>query len=295
MFREVFRKIMAFISTFSPKLTSKIYYQIKLKKKLNLKNPKNFNEKLMWLKLNEYEHDKLVTQCADKYKVREYVKKCGCEEILNELIDVYDNVEQINFEKLPNKFVLKCNHGAGYNIICQDKSKLDINKTKKQIRKWLKSDYWKYVAELQYKNIEKKIVCEKFLESKDGNSIEDYKIYCFNGEPLFCMVCIGRNLGRPKYYIMSKEWELMRVNPTGINAPKDFKIEKPDCIDEMYEYARKLSKPFKFVRADFYDFNGKTIFGELTFTPAGCVDGNYLEETLLELGELIDLKGEKYE
>mgnify|MGYP004530235403 CR=1 FL=1 len=289
MFREFFRKIMAIVSTFSPTLTSKIYYEVKLKKKLDLKNPKTFNEKLMWLKLNEYENNKLITQCADKYNVRKYVEECGCKEILNELIGVYDTVEEIDFNKLPNKFVLKCNHAAGYNIICQDKSKLDINKTRKKLKKWLKNDYWKYVAELQYKNIEKKVICEKFLDSKDGNAIEDYKIYCFNGEPLFCMVCIGRNLGKPQYYFMDKQWKLMRINPAGISAPCEFKIDKPNCIDEMYMYAKKLSKPFKFVRVDFYDYNGKTIFGELTYTPAGCIDGNYSDSVQEELGKKIQI------
>lgn len=289
MFRKIFRKLMAIVSTFSPKLTSKIYYETKLKKKLNLKKPVTFNEKLMWLKLNEYEHNELITQCADKYKVREYVKKCGCNEILNELIGVYDNVDDIDFEKLPDKFVLKCNHAAGYNIICKDKSKLDINKTKKQLKKWMKSNYWKYVAELQYKNIDKKIVCEKFLDSKDGNAIEDYKIYCFNGKPLFCMVCIERNLGKPKYYFMDRDWRLMRINPAGINAPDNFKIDKPACVEKMYMYAEKLSKPFKFVRTDFYDYNGKIIFGELTFTPAGCVDGNYVNCVQEKLGKMIQI------
>ena len=287
MFREIFRKLMAIISTFSPTLTSKIYYETKLKKKLDLKKPKTFNEKLMWLKLNEYENNKLITQCADKYRVREYVENCTCGEILNELIGVYDNVEEIDFEKLPDKFVLKCNHAAGYNIICQDKSKLDIDKTKRQLKKWLKSDYWRYVAELQYKNIEKKIICEKLLESKDGNAIEDYKIYCFDGKPLFCMVCVGRNFGKPKYYFMDREWKLMRINPAGINAPSDFTIDKPNCIDEMYIYAEKLSKPFKFVRVDFYNYNDKIVFGELTFTPAGCVDGNYIDSVQEKLGNLI--------
>ena len=289
MFRKIFRKLMAIVSTFSPKLTSKIYYETKLKKKLNLKKPVTFNEKLMWLKLNEYEHNELITQCADKYKVREYVKKCGCNEILNELIGVYDNVDDIDFEKLPDKFVLKCNHAAGYNIICKDKSKLDINKTKKQLKKWMNSNYWKYVAELQYKNIDKKIVCEKFLDSKDGNAIEDYKIYCFNGKPLFCMVCIERNLGKPKYYFMDRDWRLMRINPAGINAPDNFKIDKPACVEKMYMYAEKLSKPFKFVRTDFYDYNGKIIFGELTFTPAGCVDGNYVNCVQEKLGKMIQI------
>lgn len=289
MFREIFRKLMAIVSTFSPTLTSKIYYETKLKKKLDLKNPKTFNEKLMWLKLNEYEHNELITQCADKYKVREYIAKCGCDEILNELIGVYDNVNDIDFKKLPDKFVLKCNHAAGYNIICKDKSKLNINKTKKQLKKWMKSNYWKYVAELQYKNIDKKIVCEKFLDSKDGNAIEDYKIYCFNGKPLFCMVCVGRNLGKPKYYFMDKDWKLMRINPAGINAPNNFKIDKPTCIGKMYMYAEKLSRPFKFVRTDFYEYNDKIIFGELTFTPAGCVDKNYVDSVQEKLGEMIQI------
>lgn len=290
MLREVYRWIIALVSGISPKLASKIYYRTKLHKKLDLVQPKLFNEKLMWLKLNEYENNKLITKCVDKYKVREYVKQCGCSEILNELIDVYDNADEINFEKLPDKFVLKCNHAAGYNIICNDKSKLDKEETRKKLKKWMKIDYWKFVAEVQYKNVDKKIVCEKFLESKDGNAIEDYKIYCFNGVPEFCMVCIGRNLGKPTYYLFDKNWKLMRINPAGINAPEGFTIEKPKCIDQMYEYAKILSRPFKFVRADFYDYNGKPIFGELTFTPAGCIDKNYTDEAQLKLGELINLK-----
>ncbi len=289
MNREIFRKVMSIISSFSPILTSKIYYRIKIGKKLNLTNPRNFNEKLMWLKHNEYENNELIVKCADKYKVREYIKECGCEEILNDLIGVYDNVDQININELPNSFVLKCNHAAGYNIICEDKNKIDWNKKQKQLKNWMKTDYWKYVAEMQYKKIEKKIICEKYLESPDGNSIEDYKIYCFHGRPEFCMVCIGRNFGKPKYYFMDKNWKLMRINHAGVEAPNNFFIKKPKCIDEMYKYATILSKPFKFVRVDFYDYHGKTIFGELTFTPAGCIDNNYTEEANLKFGEMIKI------
>ena len=144
----------------------------------------------------------------------------------------------------------------------------------------------------QNKNIEKKIICEKYLESKDGNAIDDYKIYCFNGKPKFCMVCVGRNLGRPKYYIMDKNWKLMKINPTGINAPADFTIPKPKCIDKMYVYAEKLSKPFKFVRVDLYNYNNKTIFGELTFTPAGCIDGKYTDKAQEDMGKMIVMRGE---
>ncbi len=289
-FRELFRNIMGIISNFSPVLTSKIYYLVKMHKKLNLKNPKTFNEKLMYLKLNKYADNKLVTKCADKYKVREYVKDCGCEEILNELIDVYDSVDEINFDKLPNKFVLKCNHASGYNIICENKNKLDVEKTKRKLRKWMKSDYWKYVAEVQYKGIEKKIICEKFLESKDNNAIEDYKIYCFNGVPKFCMVCIERNLGKPKKYFLDKDWNLMpEINNLSQEEIKNFKLDKNESLNKIYEYAEKLSKPFEFVRVDFYSYNNQPIFGEMTFTPAGCLSKQYTEKASIKLGEMIKI------
>lgn len=292
--RNLFRNLMAIISTFSPTLTSKLYYFIKFHKKLNLRKPETFNEKLMWIKLKEYKNNELVSACADKYKVREYIENNGCEEILNEILYVYDDVKEINFDKLPDKFVLKCNHAAGYNIICEDKTKLDEKKVKRQLRKWLKTDYWKFVAEVQYKNIKPKIICEKYLDSKSESSIEDYKIYCFHGEPKFCMVCVGRNLGKPKYYFVDKNWKVMKINKTGLSVPENFKIDKPKCINKMYEYAKKLSKPFKFVRVDFYEYKGKVIFGELTFTPAGCIDKNYTEGADIELGKLINI-GEKNE
>lgn len=290
LFRKAFRKSVGVISNFSPKVASKIYYKTKIGKSLNLKNPQLFNEKLMWLKLNKYANNPLVTKCVDKYKVREYVKECGLENTLNTLIATYDSPDEIEFEKLPDQFVLKCNHGAGYNIICEDKSKLDIEEAKSKLKKWLKEDYWKYVAEVQYKNVEKKIVCEKFLESKDGNAIEDYKIYCFNGKPKFCMICIGRNFGKPTYYFFDIDWKLLKINPAGKEAPKDFTVEKPKCMDEMYKVAETLAKPFEFVRVDLYNYKDKPIFGELTFTPAGCIDDKYIDGADVMLGNMLELK-----
>ena len=287
--REIYRNIMAIISQFSPLLTSEIYYFTKFHKKINLEKPKTFNEKLMWLKLNDYPYNNLITKCADKYKVREYVKQSGCEEILNNLIAVYDNVDEIDFEKLPDKFVLKCNHAAGYNIICDNKENLDINDTKMKLKKWLKTDYWKYVAELQYKNIDKKIICEDFLESNDKNAIEDYKIYCFNGKPLFCMICKERNTEKTKYYFMDRNWKLMKINKSVCKNENIKMIKKPKFIEKMYEYAEKLSKPFKFVRVDLYEYKEKIIFGELTFTPAGCIDNNYTDKAQIELGKMIKI------
>ena len=285
--RNIYRNIMALISSVSPTATSEFYYFSKFKRKINLKKPKTFNEKLMYLKLKEYEKNDLVTKCADKYKVREYVQECGLKEILNDLLGVYNNADEIDFNKLPNKFVLKCNHGAGFNIICKDKNKLDYKKTRNTLNKWMKIDYWKYVAEMQYKKIDKKIICEKYLESKGNDSIEDYKIYCFNGKPLFCMVCIGRNLGKPTYYFLDTNWKILKINPAGKNAKDDLIIPKPKSIDKMYEYAEILAKPFKFVRVDFYDYMDKPIFGELTFTPAGCIDTNYIDDWDNKLGEML--------
>ena len=119
--RNIYRNIMAMISSISPTATSEIYYFSKFRKKINLKNPKTFNEKLMYLKLKEYENNELITKCADKYKVREYVKDCGLENILNDLIAVYNNTDEIDFDKLPNQFVMKCTHDSGSTIICKDK------------------------------------------------------------------------------------------------------------------------------------------------------------------------------
>lgn len=289
MIKSFLQYILMLLTKISPKINSEILYWGIIGKKLNLKNPQNFNEKLMWLKLNKYGNNELVSKCADKYSVREYVKECECGEILNDLIDVYSNVNDIDFNKLPDKFVLKCNHASGYNIICKDKDKLDERKTKKQLKKWLKKDYWAMYSEMQYKNIERKIVCEKFLESKGELSIVDYKVYCFNGKADFIMICVGRNTGHIKYYYMDKNWKVMKVNDLGMETPKDFQIEKPKCVDKMFEYAEKLAKPFEFVRVDFYDYKGKPVFGELTFTPSACVDTDYTEQGCLQLGKKLHL------
>ena len=289
MFKKVAKKILITISKISPKLNSEILYFGKLKKKLNLQKPETFNEKIMWLKLNEYKNEELITSCVDKYEVRKYIEKSGCEEILNDLISVYNTADEIKFEELPNQFVLKCNHGAGYNIICKDKNKMNLKKAKCLLNQWLKEDYWALYSEMQYKNIRRKIICEKYLESNNYQSLEDYKVYCFNGKPEFVMVCIGRNTGKTKYYFLDKNWEIMKINKLGLEVPENFKINKPKCIDDMFFYAEKLSKPFKFVRVDFYDCNDKVIFGELTFTPSACVDTNYTEEAEKELGKMIKL------
>lgn len=287
-YQKVLKTQRIILSMISPKLATKVLYRQYFGKSINLDEPKTLNEKVQWLKLNTYNNNPLITQCADKYQVRKYVESVGCGEILNDLIDVWDSVDEINWEELPNKFALKVNHGCGYNIICSDKSKLNISETKAKLKKWMKEDYWKLRAEINYKYIPKKITCERYIETEDGLLPEDYKIYCFNGEPKFVMLCVGREKGRPQFYYFDRDWNLMPYTKDALENP-DIEIRKPKGLDEMFNYAERLSKPFPFVRADFYLENGKTIFGELTFTPSGGLDNKRLPETDLKFGELLKL------
>ena len=270
-----------------PESCAKAHYFIKFKKKLNLRNPTRFNEKIQWLKFNELNND-IYTLCADKYKVREYVSSKGCGEILNELYGVYDNPQSIDYDALPEKFALKCNHGAGYNIICDDKSSMDIEKTNKQLNKWLKEDFSTLFIEPQYKKIERKILCEKYIENERGGFPDDYKFYCFNGKPYAVMVCIGREKGTPKFYYFDMNWKPLPFEDTVELINKNDYPAMPDGFLKMREYATKLASDFKFVRADFYLLNSKVIFGELTFTPSAGLDVT-LQEADIVLGSQLKL------
>lgn len=281
------------LTRISPKLNTRVIYWMKFKKFINLKNPKTLDEKIQWLKFNTYYKNSLVTQCADKYAVREYVKKCGCAEILNELYGVYDRVDEIPWEKLPNSFVIKWNFGCGENLIVFDKSKLNIDEAKKKLNNWYKTRNTFYLtySEMQYKGIPPKLVCEKLIETEDGGLPVDYKLYCFSGHADCVLVCSGRNLSghRTKYYFFDRDWKLLRYNKTGKEAPVGFTIPKPAGVEKLFEYAEKLTKTFPFVRADFYLEKGKVLFGELTFTPGGGFDVNRLPETQKLFGEMVQL------
>ena len=275
------------ICQISPVLASKFWFFIYFRRKLDLKRPKTLDEKLMWLKLNKYWHNPLVTQGADKYYVRDYIKDVGCEELLNEIYGVWETAEDIEWEKLPNSFVLKCNHGCGYNVICSDKSRLDIDATKKLLDKWLKEEFWKKRAEVQYQDIQPKIICEAFLKDEDG--LADYKIYCFNGKAEYILFCKEREKGKTKFYFFDTEWNLCPINKDSKQVTKDFWIERPMKLKEMINYAEHLSEPFPFVRVDFYYIENKIIFGEMTFVPSAALDTSRLPETDLMFGEKLEL------
>ncbi|WP_022772772.1 ATP-grasp fold amidoligase family protein [Butyrivibrio sp. AE2015] len=283
---EISRKTLTYVS---PTLASKFIFRIAKGRRLDLNNPVLFDDKIMWLKLKKYYKNPIITQCVDKYAVRDYIKECGCEEILNDLIGVYDSSNEINWDELPDKFALKCNHGCGYNIICDDKSKLDIEKTKKQLDDWMKEDYYLNFAEVNYKYVPKKIICEKYLASKDGFLPNDYKIYCFDGVPKLVLTCYDRDDEKEQIQLVftDLDFNILDYGAEGINDGR--KIEKPESFDKMLEYCRKLSKGFPFVRMDFYDIDGKVFFGEMTFTPAGGLAKYYNDEGQKRLGEMISI------
>lgn len=287
---KYFKQVLTLIS---PRLNTEFIYFVKFKKRINLKIPKTLDEKIQWLKLNTYLNNPLVTQCADKYAVREYVEKCGCGEILNKLYGVYDRVDDIPWETLPNSFVIKWNFGCGENLIVFDKSKLNIDEAKKKLNNWYKTRNTFYLtySEMQYKGIPPKLVCEKLIETEDGGLPVDYKLYCFSGHADCVLVCSGRNLNGhgTKYYFFDRDWKLLRYNKTGKEAPVGFTIPKPAGVEKLFEYAEKLTKTFPFVRADFYLEKGKVLFGELTFTPCGGFDVNRLPETQKLFGEMVQL------
>lgn len=243
-------------------------FKKKFNKNINLENPITFNEKIQWLKLNW--RDDIASKCADKYSVREIIKNTIGEEFLNELYGVYDDVDEIDIDKLPEKFVLKGTHGSGFNIICKNKYDIDWDKEKKIMKKWLKTNYYFRGREWVYKNIKPRIICEKYLEGENGEPPIDYKFMCFNGEPKFSFVCLER-FDELKIDFYDNNWNKMKFSRKYPNS--DYEIPKPKLYDEMIEISKTLSKKFPFVRVDLYEVNGKIYFGELTFFP-----GNGMEE-----------------
>lgn len=288
---ELFREMLTIIS---PKLNTSVTYRIKFKRKLDLKNPKTLNDKILWLKFNTYWKNLLIKQCADKYRVREYIESKGCSEILNPLIHVYDKVEQIDWSSLPNSFALKLNVGCGKNIIIKDKSCIDIAKTQEILKKWLRnrSHHLGY-SEMQYQDVKPCILAEHYLGDKNGVLPNDYKFYCLNGKAMYVMVCVERAEGKhAKFFYYDRDWNMMSFTEDALNYP-DYIIEKPKGIEKAFEYAEILSQDFPFVRADFYLVNGRVYFGELTFTPSAGLDNGRLEKTDMLLGEMLQLPVQK--
>lgn len=270
---------------FPDKIMSKFYFNIILKEKLDLENPKSFNEKLQWLKLFYYPNNPLVVQCTDKFAVREYIAEKGYADKLVPLAGVWDDVKAINWDVLPDSFVMKCNHGCAYNLVCHDKNSYDKEKAIRKLNKWLKEDFGAYNIEIHYSMIKQhKILCEEFL----GDKITDYKFFCFNGELKYMYVSNDLINDRQAqigfFYLDGSKMPLAREEYEDLTS-----IVLPEFYDEMLTMSKELCKDFPFVRVDFFIANNTFYFAELTFTPGACMIPFDPKRFDLEWGEELDI------
>ncbi len=277
---KLFRKLA---SIAPDKLVYSLYYYERFHKFINWHNPVGFNEKEQWLKLNY--RKTIQSICADKYRVRDYVEKKVGAAILNELYGVYTDAQSVDFDILPDSFVLRVNHGCGWNIIVPDKKKLNQYGARGSLERWMVTDYYKLSKEWHYRDIPRRIVAERFLSEPGG--LKDYKIYCFNGKPTYILVIFGRGNGELSESIYDTDWNLQsftrhhKLNPDPIPAP--IKLE------EMLDISRVLSEDFPFVRIDLFNPGGKVYFGEITFHPGNGVNEFNPPDMDIEWGNLLKL------
>lgn len=285
------KKIIYFFYEFtfyliSDKNFTKLKYKKRIGKKLNLNNPQTFSEKLNWLRL--YYLKPIKSKLADKYEVRDYISKIFGKEMLIPLLGVYNKVKEIDFSALPDKFVLKANHGSGWNIVCRDKSKLDIETTKRLLKFWLKTNYYKINRSWEYKNIPPRIICEKFITSPGKTDLDDYKIHCFNGEPKYIQHIIGRGSGQTQHRFYNTSWQPQEFTFT--NPLYEGVVEKPQELQKLLDVAKRLAEGWPFVRIDLYLVDKNIYFGEITFHPVNGMDKFFPSKYNQIWGEMIDLK-----
>lgn len=264
----------------------KLTYYKRLGKKLNLKSPQTFNEKLQWLKL--YNRKPEYTKMVDKYEAKQYVEKIIGKEYIIPTLGIWNKFEDIDFDKLPNQFVLKCTHDSGGVIICKDKKEFEKDKAREEINICLKANYFYRSREWPYKNVKPRIIAEQYMEDNKSKELRDYKFFCFNGKVKCFKIDFDRFLQhRANYYDTS-----LKILPFGeAICPPDYNrnLEIPEQINKMIMLAEKLSKDIPFLRVDFYEVNGKIYFGELTFFPASGLGKFTNEEWDKTLGSWIEL------
>lgn len=276
----------------SDKRLLKILYKNRIGKKLDLKNPNTFNEKLQWLKL--YDRNPDYTKMVDKYEAKKYISNLIGEEYIIPTLGVYNNFDEIDFDKLPNEFVMKCTHDSGGNIICKDKTKLDFKVVREKIERCLKRNYYNVGREWPYKNVKPRIIVEKYMEDKAQEELKDYKFMSFNGKVKCSFVCsdrYGEDGLKVDFYDL--EWNKMPFQRHYPNSKEN--IQKPKNYELMIQLAEKLSNGIPFVRVDFYEINGKVYFGELTFFPGSGFEEFTPEKYDRILGDMLELPKKKRE
>lgn len=290
-FRFNVNRKLGFYNKMSDEEFLKKAFKVYIGDKLNLETPQTFNEKLQWLKL--YNRKPEYTVMVDKYLAKDYVAKAIGEEYVIPTIGVWDKAEDIDFNQLPNRFVLKCNHNSGLGMyICKDKSKLtekQIKTVRKNLTKGLKQDYYLTGREWPYKNVPRKIIAEQYMEDKETGELRDYKFFCFDGEPKALFVATDRQAKNKEtcfdfFDIEYNHLPIINGHPNAQIPPR-----KPQHFDKMVELARHLSANIPHVRIDFYEVNGKVYFGEITFYQNSGFIPVYPKEWDKKLGDLINL------
>lgn len=266
-----------------PELELKLLFRLKQGYKLNLNCPKTYNEKLQWIKL--YDKNEWMPKCCDKFAVREYIEKMGCKDLLNELYWEGTDPNEIPYDKLPNKFVIKVTHGSTFNIIVKDKNNIDKEEVGKTLKKWLEAKFIPCYGEWFYGKVKPRIIVEKYLEDKKQQELLDFKVFCFNGKAKLIDVHCGR-FNSHKRNIYNLNWELLPVT----FKYENFKgIDKPKLLGELINKAELLSSSFYHARVDFYIVNDKIYFGEITFTNGAGFDHIKPYEFDLEMGSWLKL------
>ena len=253
--------------------------------KLNLKEPRTFNEKLQWLKLNDIHEE--YTMMVDKVAAKPYVAGIIGDEYIIPTIGVWNSVEEVNWEELPNQFVIKSANDSGGVVVCKDKSKLDIEKAKEKLSRCGGRTYSDLYKEYPYRNVPKRIIAEQYMEDESGFELKDYKIFCFDGKPYMIFVASDRQIKQTKFDFFDLEWNHLPIVQEFPHNPKG--IKKPKNLEKMLEIAGKLSKGIPHVRVDLYNCDGKIYFGELTFFHNSGIFPWYPKEWDYKLGEQIKL------
>ncbi len=258
---EKLKKIKYALRFLPDKMYLQLYYFAQFRKFINFKHPKTYNEKLNWLKINDRNLE--YTKMVDKYEAKKYAKSIIGEEYIIPNLGVWNRFDDIDFDKLPNQFVLKCTHDSEGLVIVKNKTTLDKVEAKKKIENAMKYNFYYIGREFPYKNIKPRIIAEQYMEDKKYGELRDYKFFCFDGEPKAMFIATDRGIGETKFDYYDLNFEHLNIRQHYPNSDK--KIEKPINFEKMVELSKILSKGLKHVRVDFYEVNGKLYFGEITF------------------------------
>lgn len=289
MMRESIKKALGILRLIPDKQYLQLYYFAKFKKPLDLKDPRSYNAKLQWLKL--YDRNPTYTRMVDKYEVKAYVAEKIGEEYVIPTIGVWDNVEDINFDSLPERFVLKCTHDSGGLVICKDKSQLNIEEAKKKLNKSLKNNFYYIGREWPYKNVKPRIIAETYMEDAETGELRDYKFYCFGGEPKVMLLASDRQTEGEESKFDFYDMEFQHLDFRRGHPNSDKPVKKPETFETMRKLAEQLSQGLPHVRVDLYEVNGKNYFGELTFYPGNGMTRFEPEEWDYKMGQWITLSG----